>query len=93
MLISVDAAQVRKEYGDSNAKLSNIQSRISSLSVKLKQDFGKYVIELPACTFLYEFINEVVTDFSFYCDPLQDHKRNFIYIMIVVSRPNRTSNL
>ncbi|XP_057523684.1 glucosidase 2 subunit beta-like isoform X2 [Amaranthus tricolor] len=35
-----DAAQVRKEYGDSNAKLSNIQSRISSLSVKLKQDFG-----------------------------------------------------
>ncbi|CAO2825580.1 unnamed protein product [Amaranthus hypochondriacus] len=35
-----DAARVRKEYDDSSAKLSKIQSRISSLSEKLKQDFG-----------------------------------------------------
>lgn len=35
-----DAAQVRKEYDESSAKLSKIQSRISSLSEKLKLDFG-----------------------------------------------------
>ncbi|KAL9265665.1 Glucosidase 2 subunit beta-like protein [Drosera capensis] len=35
-----DAARVRKEYAESSAKLSKLQSRISSLSKKLKQDFG-----------------------------------------------------
>ncbi|KAM3693146.1 hypothetical protein ACJW31_08G144300 [Castanea mollissima] len=35
-----EAASVRKEYDDSSAKLSKLQSRISSLSQKLKQDFG-----------------------------------------------------
>lgn len=35
-----DAARVRKEYDESSAKLSKIQSRISSLSDKLKLDFG-----------------------------------------------------
>lgn len=35
-----DAARIRKEYDESNAKLSKIQSRISSLTQKLKQDFG-----------------------------------------------------
>ncbi|KAL9226646.1 hypothetical protein vseg_002433 [Gypsophila vaccaria] len=35
-----DAAQVRKEYDESSAKLSKIQSRISTLSDKLKLDFG-----------------------------------------------------
>lgn len=35
-----DAARVRKEYDESSAKLSKIQSRISSLSEKLKLDFG-----------------------------------------------------
>uniref|UniRef100_A0A7N0U9R1 Glucosidase 2 subunit beta n=1 Tax=Kalanchoe fedtschenkoi TaxID=63787 RepID=A0A7N0U9R1_KALFE len=35
-----DAAHVRKEYEESNAKLSKITSRISSLTKKLKQDFG-----------------------------------------------------
>lgn len=35
-----DAAQVRKEYDESSGKLSKIQSRISSLSGKLKHDFG-----------------------------------------------------
>ncbi|CAK9314066.1 unnamed protein product [Citrullus colocynthis] len=35
-----DAANVRKEYDESSAKLSKIQSRISSLSQKLKNDFG-----------------------------------------------------
>ncbi|KAI3412389.1 uncharacterized protein J3R85_017426 [Psidium guajava] len=35
-----EAAQVRKEYDELSTKLSNIQSRISSLSQKLKQDFG-----------------------------------------------------
>ncbi|XP_050940945.1 glucosidase 2 subunit beta isoform X1 [Cucumis melo] len=35
-----DAANVRKEYEESSAKLSKIQSRISSLSQKLKNDFG-----------------------------------------------------
>ncbi|KAK4441069.1 Glucosidase 2 subunit beta [Sesamum alatum] len=35
-----DAAYVRKEYDESSAKLSKIQSRISKLTKKLKQDFG-----------------------------------------------------
>ncbi|XP_051224448.1 glucosidase 2 subunit beta [Lolium perenne] len=36
-----EASQVRKEYDDANSKLSKIQSRITSLTDKLKQDFGK----------------------------------------------------
>ncbi|XP_048139742.1 glucosidase 2 subunit beta-like isoform X2 [Rhodamnia argentea] len=35
-----EAAQVRKEYEELRTKLSKIQSRISSLSQKRKQDFG-----------------------------------------------------
>ncbi|XP_020552461.1 glucosidase 2 subunit beta isoform X2 [Sesamum indicum] len=35
-----DAAHVRKEYDESSAKLSKMQSRISKLTKKLKQDFG-----------------------------------------------------
>ncbi|EYU32823.1 hypothetical protein MIMGU_mgv1a003804mg [Erythranthe guttata] len=35
-----DAAHVRKEYDESSAKLSKIQSRISSLTKKLNQDLG-----------------------------------------------------
>ncbi|KAI8526434.1 hypothetical protein RHMOL_Rhmol13G0307300 [Rhododendron molle] len=35
-----EAAQVRKEYDESSSKLSKIQSRISSLTKKLDQDFG-----------------------------------------------------
>ncbi|KAL9231398.1 hypothetical protein vseg_006631 [Gypsophila vaccaria] len=39
-LNTTDAALVRKEYDESNAKLSKIQSRISTLSEKLKLDAG-----------------------------------------------------
>ncbi|KAI7984396.1 Glucosidase 2 subunit beta [Camellia lanceoleosa] len=35
-----EAAHVRKEYDEASAKLSKIQSRISSLTKKLKHDFG-----------------------------------------------------
>ncbi|XP_047321609.1 glucosidase 2 subunit beta-like [Impatiens glandulifera] len=35
-----EAAHIRKEYDDSSAKLSKLQSRISSLNKKLSQDFG-----------------------------------------------------
>ncbi|XP_031100689.1 glucosidase 2 subunit beta-like isoform X1 [Ipomoea triloba] len=35
-----DATRVRKDYDESSAKLSKIQSRISSLTQKLKHDFG-----------------------------------------------------
>ncbi|KAF1873198.1 hypothetical protein Lal_00016335 [Lupinus albus] len=35
-----DAARIRKEYDESSTKLSKLQSRISSLTQKLKQDFG-----------------------------------------------------
>ncbi|XP_073310647.1 glucosidase 2 subunit beta isoform X4 [Primulina huaijiensis] len=35
-----DAERVRKEYDESSAKLSKLQSRITSLTQKLKQDFG-----------------------------------------------------
>ena len=37
---SLDAARVRKEYDESSTKLSKLQSRISSLTQKLKHDFG-----------------------------------------------------
>lgn len=40
MLTSLESAHVRKEYDESSEKLSKIQSRISSLSQKLKYDFG-----------------------------------------------------
>lgn len=39
---SLEAAGIRKEYDDSSDKLSKIQSRISSLTQKLKHDFGWY---------------------------------------------------
>lgn len=35
-----EAARVRKEYDELNAKLSKIQSRVSSLTQKVKHDFG-----------------------------------------------------
>ncbi|KAI3450931.1 hypothetical protein Pfo_007596 [Paulownia fortunei] len=35
-----ESAHIRKEYDESSAKLSKIQSRVSSLTRKLKQDFG-----------------------------------------------------
>ncbi|CAH8301415.1 unnamed protein product [Eruca vesicaria subsp. sativa] len=35
-----EADRVRKEYDESNSKLKKIQSRVSSLERKLKQDFG-----------------------------------------------------
>lgn len=41
---TTEAARVRKEYEESNAKLSKLQSKISSLSQKLKHDFGRFVI-------------------------------------------------
>lgn len=41
MFTSSDAARVRKEYDESSTKLSKIQSRISSLTQKLKHDFGQ----------------------------------------------------
>lgn len=43
---SLDAARVRKEYDESSDKLSKIQSRISSLTQKLKHDFGLYKMNL-----------------------------------------------
>ncbi|PKA61833.1 hypothetical protein AXF42_Ash008665 [Apostasia shenzhenica] len=36
-----EAAHIRKEYEESNSKLSRVQSKVSSLSEKLKHDFGK----------------------------------------------------
>lgn len=36
-----EASRVRKEYDDASSKLSKIQSRISTLTEKLKHDFGK----------------------------------------------------
>ncbi|KAK4780617.1 hypothetical protein SAY87_016723 [Trapa incisa] len=38
--LSSEAARVRKEYDELSTKLSNMQSRISSLSKKIKLDFG-----------------------------------------------------
>lgn len=38
--MSSEAAHIRKEYDESSEKLSKIESRISSLTQKLKHDFG-----------------------------------------------------
>lgn len=47
LLISfLEASRVRKEYDDASSKLSKIQSRISTLTDKLKHDFGKSVESL-----------------------------------------------
>ena len=40
--ICAEADRVRKEYDESSSKLNKIQSRVSSLEKKLKQDFGLY---------------------------------------------------
>lgn len=50
-----EAAQVRKEYDDSSSKLSKMQSRISSLTQKLKQDFGKLKL-LRKHVFIVDYI-------------------------------------
>lgn len=42
LLFFVEGARIRKEYDESSSRLSKIQSRISSLTEKLKHDFGKY---------------------------------------------------
>ncbi|RXH83810.1 hypothetical protein DVH24_009245 [Malus domestica] len=50
-----EAASIRKEYDESSAKLSKISSRISSLTKKLKHDFGNFmfdVSDLWACKIL-----------------------------------------
>lgn len=39
---SAEADRVRKEYDDADQKLSKLQSRISSLTNKLKEDLGMY---------------------------------------------------
>ncbi|KAL4321323.1 hypothetical protein AHAS_Ahas14G0099000 [Arachis hypogaea] len=39
-LNQTDAARVRKEYDELSSKLSKLQSRVSSLTQKLKHDFG-----------------------------------------------------
>ncbi|CAL9057786.1 unnamed protein product [Musa banksii] len=36
-----EASRIKKEYNDANSKLSKLRSRISSLTEKLKHDFGK----------------------------------------------------
>lgn len=36
-----DAVHLRKEYDDNSSKLSKLESRVSSLTEKLKHDFGK----------------------------------------------------
>lgn len=41
-----EAERIRKEFDDSSAKLSKLQSRISSLTQKLKQDFGKSAMKV-----------------------------------------------
>ncbi|RWW41819.1 hypothetical protein BHE74_00052672 [Ensete ventricosum] len=41
-LSSAEASRIKKEYNDANSKLSKLRSRISSLTEKLKHDFGKY---------------------------------------------------
>lgn len=52
----VEADHIRKEYEESNARLSKMQSRISSLTEKLKKDFGKLIRKrIPAFILLFIF--------------------------------------
>lgn len=55
IFVSIEAAHVRKEYDDSSTKLSKIEARISSLTRKLKLDFGQYAISQLCREFLSPF--------------------------------------
>lgn len=52
----VEAAHVRKEYEELNVKLSKIQSKVSSLTQKVKHDFGE---------FMWYMLNMLLLCFSF----------------------------
>lgn len=52
-LTSIEAARVRKEYDELNAKLSKIQSRVSSLTQKVKHDFGEFTWHMLNILFLW----------------------------------------
>lgn len=45
----IDADSIRKEYDEASAKLTKIESKLSSLKQKLKQDFG---IEIHVLVFI-----------------------------------------
>lgn len=79
LLVSSEAALIRKEYEESSTKLSKLQSRISSLTEKLKHDFGQcsivslYILQhLPACFYKLTIkLNIAGTEKEFYS--LYDH--------------------
>lgn len=50
LFFPVDADRIRKDYDEASAKLTKIESRISSLNQKLKHDFG---IEIHVFAFFY----------------------------------------
>lgn len=65
---SSEAARVRQEYESSSAKLSKIQSRISTLSKKLNHDFGEYYCYSPwTYLFLVIFLSAHDLKTNFYC--------------------------
>jgi hypothetical protein len=57
-----EASRVRKEYDDASSKLSKIQSKISSLMEKLKQNFGR--CQLKFCS-LCEWCSSQLFIFSY----------------------------
>lgn len=84
---------MRKEYDESSGKLSKIQSRISNLKQKLKQDFGIpktwrkpfliVILFTLACACIgFQYLQFIL---------LQVQRRNFIHSMGNVSRARRTS--
>ncbi|KAL6009631.1 hypothetical protein ACLOJK_000059 [Asimina triloba] len=70
-----EAAQIRKEYDDSSKKLSKIQSRISSLTEKLKHDYG-----LLSPTDLLNFLLGLEKEFySFYDHCFENKQNKYVY--------------
>lgn len=67
---------MRKEYDESSGKLSKIQSRISSLKQKLKQDFG-----IPK-TWRKPFL--IVILFTLACTRIR-----FQYLQIITAGPEK----
>ncbi|KAL6500065.1 hypothetical protein OROGR_027975 [Orobanche gracilis] len=67
-----EAAHVRKEYDESSSKLSKIQSRISSLKHKLKQDFGCQCLHFNTAGPEKEF-------YSFYGQCFETKQNKYVY--------------
>ena len=68
-MVYAEADRVRKEYDESSSKLKKIQSRVSSLEKKLKQDFGLYDKNILSHYLRFTFFELVLSIFFLITGP------------------------